>query len=83
MSRLRDPLPGDEHVERGALPDVRHGLLVRDHGEVVAVALQDLVVDAKAGVNGGALLGNGGDVDALKCSSRTSAFQYEGKESFL
>ena len=66
VSRLRDPLPGHQHVERGVLLDVGHGLLVRDHGEVVSVALQDLVVDAEAGLDGGAVASDLGHVDALK-----------------
>ena len=45
---MSDALPGHEQVEDCVLLDVLDGLAVRHHGEVVAVALQDLVVSAKA-----------------------------------
>ena len=40
-----DPLPGHQHIKGGVLLDVVHGLLVSHHGEIVAVQLEDLVVD--------------------------------------
>jgi len=58
-------LASHQHVEYGVFPDVAHGLFVRDHGEVVAIALEDLVVDPQTGSSGGTALVNLGHIDAL------------------
>lgn len=62
---MRDPPPGDEEVQHRVPPDVVHGLLVRDHGEVVSVALQDLVVHPQPRPLGRAPLAHLRDVDAV------------------
>jgi len=62
---LRDTFPGDEHVEDGRLLDVVDGLLVGHHREVVAVQLQDLVVDAQTCSSGCAVFCNISHVDSI------------------
>ena len=42
---LCDALPGHEHVEDGVTLDVGHSFLVRHHGEVIPVQLEDLIMD--------------------------------------
>ena len=65
LSLLGDSPPGDEHVEDVVLLDVVDGLLVRDHGEVVAVELEDLVVNSEPGSDGGTVGGNLRHVNAV------------------
>lgn len=56
---------GDEHVERRVFANVADRLLVGNHREVVAVALQYLVVDLEAGRRRRAALVHLRHVDAL------------------
>lgn len=64
-------LAGHQHVEYRVFPDVAHGLFVGDHGEVVAVALQDLVVDPQTCSGGGTALVHLGHIDALFSKGKT------------
>ena len=73
---LRDAFSGDEHVEDGVLLDVVHGLLVRDHGEVVAVALEDLVVNPEPGLDGRGVLADRGHVNALEKNGINNFLSY-------
>ena len=66
LLRLRHAFPGNEHVQRGVLLDVCHGLLVSNHCEVVAIALEDLVMHAQARFDGGAVAGDFSHIDALQ-----------------
>lgn len=66
FSVLRDPLPGNEHVEDVVFLDVVDRLLVRHHCKVVSVALQDLVVDSKTSLHGGGVLVDCCHINALK-----------------
>lgn len=50
-----DSFSGHQDIQGPGLLDVVHRLLVRDHGEVVAVELQDLVVHHQPGPAGGAV----------------------------
>ncbi len=50
VSCLHHPFSGHERVEDGILRYVAHSFLVRDHGEVVAVGLEDLVMQSTPGL---------------------------------
>jgi hypothetical protein len=59
-------LPGHKHVEHVVLLDVVDSLFVGDHGEVVAIKLEDLVVHTQAGLAGGAVFIDVCHIDALE-----------------
>lgn len=65
MSLVCDALPGDQHVKHRMLSNVVDRLLVRDHREVVAVALEDLVAQLQAALAGRTLLQHARHVDAV------------------
>ena len=65
MLRLRDPFPRHQYVQGPCSLDVVHGLLVRHHSEVVAVKLEDLVVNQKTRLARGAVRGDLRDVDTV------------------
>lgn len=64
---MRDPLACDKEVEDGMLLDVVDGLLVSHHGEVVAIALQYLVVNAQSCTSSCTPVMDLSAIDAIVC----------------
>lgn len=63
--------PGDQHVQRFALLDVLDSLLVRDEREIVAVDLEDLVVNSEIRAGGRAVGFNDCDINTLQTYTKT------------
>lgn len=64
---MSDALTGDQQVQDGMLLDVVDGLFVRHHGEIVAIALQDFVVDTQPRPGSRTAVMDLGTVDTIVC----------------
>lgn len=60
-----DTLAGDQQIEDRIFPNVADGLLVRDHREIVAIALEYLVVYPQTRFGGSTFIMDLRHVDAL------------------
>merc|ERR1712181_94249 len=65
MSRLCNSFSCNQHVEHRQPLDIIHCLLMGHHGEVIAIELQDLVMNSESTPAGGALLHHRRHIDPV------------------